>query len=103
MTATLPVPRHSDRIRPLDALRAIRGLLRNPDDTALVFEIIEGSRPDAPSVSTVPHHVVGRRPSRPPDCSRAPDAVAAACAGTLGRHYGDFMSREPSGGGPGRC
>ena len=33
--------RRSDRIHPLDALRAMRGLLRNPDDTALVFEIIE--------------------------------------------------------------
>ena len=36
-----PASRHSDRIRPLDALRAIRALIRNPDDTALVFEIIE--------------------------------------------------------------
>ena len=33
--------RRSDRIRPLDAMRAMRALLRNPDDTALVFEIIE--------------------------------------------------------------
>src|SRR5262245_16918222 len=38
---TTRTPNRSDRIRPLDALRAMRALLRDPDDTALVFEIIE--------------------------------------------------------------
>ena len=31
----------STRIRPLDALRGIRALLRDPDDTSKVFDIID--------------------------------------------------------------
>ena len=42
MSETVCHPTHaSDRIRPLQALRALRALIRNPDDTARVFDVIE--------------------------------------------------------------
>ncbi len=37
----IPPPRARTRLRPLQAWRAVRALLRNPDDTAQVFQIIE--------------------------------------------------------------
>jgi ubiquinone biosynthesis protein COQ4 len=89
-----------DRIRPLDALRAMRALLRDPDDTARVFDVIDA--------------LSGRTRSRLFDRFRAsqagrrllaqrPDLLARLCErerllalpdGTLGRCYAEFMSRE---------
>lgn len=90
----------STRIRPLDALRGIRGLLRDPDDTEKVFDIIDA--------------LSGRAVERAFDRFRAtetgarlletrPDLVAvlndhdrlrSLPVGTLGRAYGDFVARE---------
>ena len=98
MAAT--APRNPDRIRPLDALRAIRGLLRNPDDTALVFEIIEAlsgrtrtkvfdrftSTPSGQRLLALKPNVLARLTDR--------EALLALPPGTLGRTYGEFMSRE---------
>jgi ubiquinone biosynthesis protein COQ4 len=93
-------PHRSDRIRPLDALRAMRALLRNPDDTALVFEIIEAlsGRTRARVFERFSRTESGRRliAERPNLLARLTDrdALLALPAGTLGRTYGEFMSRE---------
>ena len=90
----------SARIRPLEALRAIRALLRDPDDTARVFDII-----DALSGRSVERSF--RRFRATPTGARLlrerPDLLGvlsdrerllAMPAGSLGRTYGEFMSRE---------
>jgi len=98
--AAATAPRHSDRIRPLDALRAMRGLLRNPDDTALVFEIIEAlsGRTRTRVFDRFCSSESGKRllSKRPNLLARLTDrdALLALPRGTLGRTYGEFMSRE---------
>ncbi len=93
-------PRYSDRIRPLAALRAIRALIKNPDDTALVFEIIEAlsgrSRTrvwDRFSTTESGQRLLARRPNLLALLSNR-EALLALPPGTLGRTYGEFMSRE---------
>ena len=93
-------PRHSDRIRPLDALRAMRGLLKNPDDTALVFEIIEAlsGRTRTKVFDRFVRTESGQRllTTRPNLLAQLTDreSLLALPPGTLGRTYGEFMSRE---------
>ena len=93
-------PRHSDRIRPLDALRAMRGLLANPDDTALVFEIIEAlsGRTRTKVFDRFVRTESGQRllTTRPNLLAQLTDreSLLALPPGTLGRTYGEFMSRE---------
>ena len=93
-------PRNSDRIRPLDALRAMGGLLQNPDDTALVFEIIEAL---SGRTRTRVYDRFVRTPSGQRLLATRPNLLAqlsdrasllALPPGTLGRTYGEFMSRE---------
>jgi ubiquinone biosynthesis protein COQ4 len=97
MTPQAPQP---DRIRPLAALRAIRALIRHPDDTALVFEIIEAlsGRTRARVFDRFRTTESGRRllAERPNLLERLTnrDALLALPPGTLGRTYGEFMSRE---------
>ncbi len=100
MTATMTAPRHPDRIRPLDALRAIRALIRNPDDTALVFEIIEAlsgkSRTrifDRFRATESGQRLLAARPNLLAQLTDR-ESLLALPAGTLGRTYGEFMSRE---------
>jgi ubiquinone biosynthesis protein COQ4 len=93
-------PRHSDRIRLLDALRAMGGLLKNPDDTALVFEIIEAlsGRTRTKVFDRFVRTPSGQRllAERPNLLAKLTDreALLALPPGTLGRTYGEFMSRE---------
>jgi ubiquinone biosynthesis protein COQ4 len=93
-------PRRSGRIRPLDALRAIRALIRNPDDTALVFEIIEAlsGRSRTRVFDRFRRTKSGRRllAERPDLLARLTDRaqLLALPAGSLGRTYGEFMTRE---------
>ena len=100
MNVSKPAPEHSDRIRPLAALRAIRGLLRNPDDTALVFEIIEAlsgkSRTrvwDRFCTTESGQRLLAKRPNLLAQLSDR-ESLLALPPGTLGRTYGEFMSRE---------
>lgn len=88
------------RIRPLDALRAIRGLIRNPDDTKLVFDIIDalsgnsGERlfqrfrgtPGGARLLTTRPSLLAVLSDR--------DRLLALPPGTLGHIYGEFMGRE---------
>jgi ubiquinone biosynthesis protein COQ4 len=89
-----------DRIRLLDALRAMRGLLRDPDDTALVFEIIEAlsGRTRARVFERFAASAESQRllAARPNLLARLTDreALLALPVGTLGRTYGEFMTRE---------
>lgn len=90
----------ADRIRPLAALRAIRGLIRDPDDTKLVFDIISalsgksGERLFARFESTE----TGARllAERLELLARLSDreSLLALPVGTLGRTYAEFMGRE---------
>ena len=88
------------RIRPVDALRAIRALIRNPDDTARVFDVID-------ALSGNHGERLFERFRRSPGGARLlakrPDLLAALSdrarlaslpAGSLGRTYADFMGRE---------
>jgi ubiquinone biosynthesis protein COQ4 len=90
----------SERIRPLAALRAIRALIRNPDDTALVFEIIEAlsGRTRTRVFDRFRATDSGQRllVARPNLLARLSDReqLLALPVGTLGRTYGEFMSRE---------
>jgi ubiquinone biosynthesis protein COQ4 len=89
-----------NRIRPLDALRAIRALLRDPDDTAQVFRIVD-------ALSGRTRDRVFRRFRATPTgarilqerrsllkCLSDRDALLTLPAGSLGRSYADFVTRE---------
>jgi len=94
-----PDPRKR-RIRPLDAWRAIRVLLRNPDDTGQVFRIIDALSGNSGeklyqrfrSDPTGARILQERR-----SLLKTLEDVAALRAlpeGSLGRAYADFVSRE---------
>jgi ubiquinone biosynthesis protein COQ4 len=88
------------RIRPVQAWRAIRALLADPDDTAQVFRIIDalsgrsGERlfarfratPTGARILEERRSLLGTLSDR--------DALRALPEGTLGRIYADFVSRE---------
>ena len=90
----------SERIRPLAALRAIRALLRDPDDTARVFEIIEalsGSSGRRLFERFVKTEDGARMLAERPDLLATlqdRDALLALPEGSLGRVYADFVARE---------
>jgi ubiquinone biosynthesis protein COQ4 len=95
-----PARRPQNRIRPVVAWRALRQLIRDPDDTAKVFLII-----DALSGNTGERLLrrfrtseTGRRIlSERRDVVRTlgdRDALRALPEGSLGRSYAEFMSRE---------
>ncbi len=88
------------RIRPLDAARSMRALLRNPDDTGQVFRIV-----DALSGNTAARTfrrfrrtdagariLLERRDLLKTLCAR--EALEALPPGSLGRSYADFVTRE---------
>jgi ubiquinone biosynthesis protein COQ4 len=88
------------RIQPLRALRNIRALIRNPDDTPKVFEIIDALSGNAGektfqrfrSSETGQRILAERR-----DLLKMLDdreRLLALPAGTLGRTYAEFASRE---------
>lgn len=90
----------STRIRPLDALRGIRALLKDPDDTEKVFDIIDAlsGRAIERAFQRFESTETGARLLQ-----TQPDLVAtlndrerllAMPAGTLGRAYGEFVERE---------
>ncbi len=90
----------SDRIRPLDALRAVRALIRDPDDTARVFDVIDAlsGKTRARLFRRFCNSDSGQRL-----LAERPDLLAllanrerllALPAGTLGHSYGEFMTRE---------
>lgn len=88
------------RIRPLDAWRAIRALIRNPDDTGQVFRIIEALSGNSGEKTfrrfqndpTGARILQERRSLLKTLSDRA--ALGALPEGTLGRTYFDFVSRE---------
>jgi ubiquinone biosynthesis protein COQ4 len=95
-----PALTDADRIRPLDALRAIRALLRNPDDTARVFEVIDAlsGRAGARLFDRFQRSARGARllRERPTllDALAARERLLTLPPGSLGRAYAEFMTRE---------
>lgn len=91
---------HPDRIRPLAALRAIRALIRNPDDTARVFDVIDAlsGKTRARLFERFERDPSGVRllRERPDLLARLADRerLLALPPGTLGRSYAEFMARE---------
>ena len=88
------------RIRPLDAWRALRALVRNPDETKHVFELIDalsgrsGERlyerfRSTPSGARI---LAEQRELLPTLANR--EALLALPPGSLGRCYAEFMGRE---------
>lgn len=88
------------RVQPLRALRAIRALVRDPDDTARVFDVIDALSGDSGERlfqrfrrDPVGARVLGERR----DLLRTLDdhaALLALPAGSLGRLYAEFVQRE---------
>jgi len=97
---TEPVKPSPDRLRPLAALRALRALLRDPDDTARVFEVIDAlaGKTGARLFERFRRTSNGARLLRTRPILRAAladrERLAALPDGSLGRAYADFMTRE---------
>ena len=90
----------STRFRPLEALRALRALLRDPDDTAQVFRIISAVSGGARGrmLRRLKHTSVGQRVLREqrPLASLLLDRtrLARLPEGSLGREYLSFCERH---------
>ncbi|MBX3024585.1 hypothetical protein KF840_06720 [bacterium] len=88
------------RIRPLDAWRAIRALISNPDDTGQVFRIIDALSGNSGEriFQRFRRDPVGARILRERRSLLATlsdrAALVALPPGTLGRIYADFVHRE---------
>jgi ubiquinone biosynthesis protein COQ4 len=100
MSEAAPPPPPRKRIEPLRALRGIRALLRDPDDTAKVFEIIEALSGNAGerSFQRFRSSPTGARILRERRDLLATlsdrESLARLPAGSLGRIYLDFTERE---------
>src|SRR6266849_3003153 len=88
------------RLRPIAALRDVRNLMRNRDDTQQVFLLIEALRGKTTlrqlarfRQTEIGRAVLGER-RRLLDRLSDRAALAALPAGTLGRAYYDFMAAE---------
>lgn len=96
---TTPNQRHQP-MKPLNALRALRELLVNPDDTPRVFEIVRALGRSAlhRGVRRFRTTEVGRRVLAERldliDTLRDRESLAAIAPGTLGRAYYDFIYGE---------
>jgi ubiquinone biosynthesis protein COQ4 len=94
------VSRARNRIRPLDALRAIRALVANPDDTARVFDVIDAlsGRSGERLFERFRRTPSGLRllDARPDLLATLSDreALLALPPGSLGHCYAEFMGRE---------
>ncbi len=88
------------RIRPLVALRAIRELLRNPDDTSQVFHIVEALKGghEIRTLERMRATATGREILENErellDCLANREALRRLPEGSLGHQYASFMDRE---------
>jgi len=88
------------RIKPITALRAIRQLLKDPDDTGQVFKIIEALKGDSifAAVDKLRELPDGMRLlAEKPDIKSLlndRDALVAMPEGSIGRAYYDFVHVE---------
>ncbi len=93
-------PRSRNRIRPIAALRAVRALIRDPDDTARVFDVINALSGNSGRRSferfrrseTGARILAERRDLLATLSDR--ERLLALPPGSLGRSYGEFMGRE---------
>ena len=90
----------TNRIQPLVALRALRQLVRDPEDTSKVFEIIAAmaGNSNAESAARFEQTLSGQRilaaKTSLLDSLRARDALQAMSADSLGRAYLHFLESE---------
>ena len=90
----------SERVRPLDAVRAVRALVRDPDDTARVFDVIDAlsGRTGQRLFRRFASREAGRRlladKPRLLDVLSDRERLLRMPTGSLGRHYAEFMCRE---------
>jgi ubiquinone biosynthesis protein COQ4 len=97
-TAEKREPVRKDRLRPLEAWRALRTLSRNPDDTAQVFRILR-ALPNGDRVfrrfrkTGSGARLLAERPSLLETLSDR-EALLALPPGSLGHSYGRFMEAE---------
>ena len=90
----------ANRMQPLVALRALKELVRNPDDTRKVFEVIEAMAGNAneKSAARFKQTPSGQRILATQgsllDSLRARDALQAMSADSLGRAYLHFLDSE---------
>ena len=89
-----------NRIRPLEAWRAIRALIRDPDDTGQVFRVIRALAGNGQErlfrrfeASATGARILAERRSLVDRLSDR-DALRALPEGSLGRVYADFVDRE---------
>jgi len=88
------------RVQPLRALRAIRALIRNPDDTPKVFEIIDALSGNAGELTfqrfraTQSGRQILAEKRRLLDVLDDRQRLMALPHGTLGRTYAEFVERE---------
>ena len=100
MTHTAAVAPYSNRIRPLDAWRAWKALLRNKEDTGQVFKMIEALKGKSmeQTLATVRADQTGKRLLAEKPDMRAVlndrEALRAMPEGSLGRAYLYFMESE---------
>ena len=89
-----------DRVRPLDALRAVRALVRDPDDTARVFDVIDAlsGRTRQRVFRRFAAGEAGRRllTEKPVllDVLSDRERLRTFPPGSLGHSYAEFMNRE---------
>lgn len=90
--------RERDRIRPVEALRALRTLTRNPDDTGQVFRILRALPAGDRTFRRFRRSPSGQRLlAERPDLLAAlndRDALRALPPGSLGRSYVEFVASE---------
>ena len=93
-------PAKPPRIRPVDAWRALRALMRNPDETKHVFELIDALAGGAGERlfqrfrrSESGARILAERRSLLSVLADR-EALLALPAGSLGRSYAEFMGRE---------
>ncbi|MFW6094440.1 MAG: Coq4 family protein [Pseudomonadota bacterium] len=98
--ALSPPAAEAYRLRPLDAVRAIRELLRNPEDTAKVFVIVRALSGKSLlrgynrfAATPTGRDVLASKRSLM-DVLSDTDHLASLPAGSLGRVYLDFMKTE---------
>ena len=92
--------RGNGRIRPMQALRAVRALIQDPDDTARVFDVVDalsgrnGERMFARFEATPEGPALLRERPALLEVLADTQRLASLPVGTLGHTYAAFMARE---------
>jgi ubiquinone biosynthesis protein COQ4 len=97
---TLSQPTIDTRLRPLEAIRAVRALMANPEDTSQIFTIFRAMRGRSGLVAFRRFAASPTGKAVLAQCRRLLDTLndratlSALPAGSMGRAYSDFMETE---------